>query len=268
MKSLVVASQKGGVGKTTLALNLSFAFAEAGHRVLLVDTDPQGAIGLSLSHAVTTRVGLAECIAGEATVSQAKMTSRVEGFALLPLGQLAPIETHAFSSALASGERLSEVLRQAELEMDVCIIDTPCGFGGITLGALRAADFAISPVQAEPIAMRSVEQLLAMIASLNEEGAPIRMAGIVLSMLQANNDHSMDVARQAWSIFPPDLLFHAAIPRDPIFLEAAHHGVPVGLLRAPRPSVAHIFDLLAAELAPRLSLTPTHGSHGLRKLVD
>lgn len=268
MKSLVIASQKGGVGKTTLALNLSLAFAEAGHRVLLVDTDPQGAIGLSLSKSVSDRIGLAECIAGEATLAQAVVHSSIEGFALLPLGHLAPMETHAFSSAMASGERLDDVLHQAHEDLDLCIIDTPCGFGGITLGALRNADFAVSPIQAEPIAMRSVEQFLAMIRSLNEEGAAVRVAGFVLSMLQPGNENSMDIARQAWSLFPSDLLFHAAIPRDPVFLEATQQGVPVGLLRAPRPAVAHIFDLIAAELGPRLGLTSKVPHHGLRRLVD
>lgn len=268
MKTLVVASQKGGVGKTTLSLNLGLAFAEAGHRVLLVDTDPQGAIGLSLSKAVTRRAGLAECVAGEAEIAAVKLDSAIEGFSLLPVGQIAPHETHAFSTAMASGERLAEVLAPVRADFDLCLVDTPCGFGGITVGALRNADATVSPIQAEPIAMRSVEQLLAMVQSLNDDGDPVRVAGFVLSMLQSGNEDSMAIAREAWSLFPPDLLFHAAIPRDPVFLRAAQEGVPVGMLCTPRPSVAHVFDLLAAELAPRLDLPPRDARHGLRRLVD
>src|SRR5688572_31530360 len=101
MKTLVVASQKGGVGKTTLSLNLGLAFAEAGYRTLLVDTDPQGAIGLSLSKALTVRPGVADIVAGEVLLAEAIVRTKVEGFALLPVGRLAPHEVQSFSTALA-----------------------------------------------------------------------------------------------------------------------------------------------------------------------
>jgi len=269
MKTLVIASQKGGVGKTTLALNLSLALAEAGVRVLLIDTDPQGAIGLSLSKAMTERIGLAECLAQEATLKDAAVRTSISGFSLLPLGQLPPRETHAFAAAMVSGERIADLLDQAEPMADLCVIDTPCGFGGITLGALRNGDFAVSPIQAEPIAVRSVEQFLAMVRTLNEEGCPIRVAGFIVSMLQRDQPASLEAAREAWSSFPPELMFHATIPRDPVFLEATSAGVPVGLLRHPRPSVTHVFDLIAAELGTRIALFPPRtGGHGLQRLVD
>ena len=268
MRSLVIASQKGGVGKTTLSLNLSFAFAKAGYRTVLIDTDPQGAIGLSLSKSLSTRVGLADCVAGETTIEDALVSTRVDGFSIVPVGTVSPIETQGFSSAVADGTRLRSVLDSLGGRFDLAIMDTPCGFGGITAGALRACTHAVSPIQAEPIALRSVTQLLEMVKALAAEGEAARVAGFVLSMLQTTDEASLQVARDVWQMFPRDLLFDVSIPRDGVFLEATAAGVPVGLLRRPAPPVTHVFDLIASELAHRLELDSARLLDGPQSLLD
>jgi len=267
-KALAVASQKGGVGKTTLSLNLALAFAEGGYRVLLIDTDPQGAIGLSLSKKLTERPGLVDCIAGEAELETSIVRTSLTNLLLLPLGQLAPSETQAFGSAMADGSRFGALLTEASHHCDLALIDTPCGFGGITLGVLRNATHVVSPIQAEPIALRSVDQLLEMVQSLKRQGAPLKIAGLVISMLQRDDERSVASARDVWDLFPPQLLFDASIPRDPVFLEATAVGVPVGMLRTPRPAVTHIFELLAAELALRMQLPTAQPNDGPQALVD
>ena len=268
MKTLVVASQKGGVGKTTLSLNLGLAFAEAGYRTLLLDTDPQGAIGLSLSKKLSDRPGLADVVAGEVVLPEAIVHTKVDGFALLPVGRLAPHEVHSFSSALADGRRLRGVLDNVERDYDLVLIDTPCGFGGITVGTLRACTHVISPIQAEPIALRSVTQLLEMIKALADDGNVARIVGFVITMLQNRDERSLGVAKDVWDMFPRDLLFDASVPRDPVFLEATAAGVPVGLLRRPAPAVTHVFELIAADVAQRMELPPTRMSDGPLSLVD
>ena len=268
MKTLVVASQKGGVGKTTLSLNLGLAFSEAGYRTLLVDTDPQGAIGLSLSRALTVRPGVADVVAGEVLLTEAIVRTKVDGFALLPVGRIAPNEVHGFSTALSDGRRLHAMLREVEHDYDLALIDTPCGFGGITVGCLRACTHVISPIQAEPIALRSITQLLEMIKSLADEGVVARVVGFVITMLQNRDERSLAVAKDVWEMFPRDLLFDASVPRDPVFLEATSAGVPVGLLRRPAPPVTHVFELIAADVAQRMELPPTRMSDGPLSLVD
>ena len=270
MRSLVVASQKGGVGKTTLSLNLSLAFASAGYNTVLLDTDPQGAIGLSLSKSLTTRAGVADCVAGEASVAEAMVQTKVPGFALMPVGKLAPAETHSFGAAMADGKRFHWLLEAVSDEhgADLVVVDTPCGFGGITTGALRACTHVISPIQAEPIALRSVTQLLEMVKALGEDAEVARVVGFVLSMLQTQDERSLQVARDVWDMFPRDLLFDVSIPRDGVFLEASGAGVPVGLLRSPAPPVTHVFDLVAAELARRMELAPSRKSDGPQSLLD
>ncbi len=268
MRTLVVASQKGGVGKTTLALNLSYAFAEAGLFTLLVDTDPQGAVGLSLSPTVSRRVGLADVIANEIAVGDAVLPTKHERLALLPVGRIAPKEVAAFSRAIVEGHRLRPVLDALHGRFDLTIIDTPCGFGGITVEALRNSTHIVSPILAEPIVMRSVPQMFEMVQSLVEEGVNTNVVGLVITMLQNQDPYSASVAQELRGLFPADLLFEADIPRLPIFLEATALGVPVGLLRTPAPPVTHIINLIAAELANRMQLTRTNEHGQQRTLVD
>jgi chromosome partitioning protein len=255
MKVLVVASPKGGVGKTTLTLQLAHAFVQRNVRVLVVDADPQGAIGLSLSKSLNEAPGLASYMAEGRNLSDVMIKTRVDGFHLLPMGRIGPHEVEAFGSAMSSGQRFKHLFGQAELDHDLVIVDTPCGFTGVTVGALRAGSHVISPIQAEPIALRAITQLLEMVQVLRSEGSPIEMAGFVLTMLQVRDEHSFDVARELWDRFPADLLFDANIPRDPVFLEATAKGVPVGFLRRPAPPVTHVFGLIAAELEQRMGLT-------------
>lgn len=268
LRTLVVASQKGGVGKTTLALNLSYAFAEAGFKTLLVDTDPQGAVGLSLSPSVARRAGLADVIAGEVGVDDAVLQTKHERLALMPVGRIAPKEVAAFSRAIVDGRRLEPVLDGLHDRYDVKIIDTPCGFGGITVEALRNSTHVVSPILAEPIVMRSVPQLFEMVQSLIEEGVATCIVGLVVTMLQAQEQYSSSVARELRTLFPPELLFDVDIPRQPIFLEATSLGVPVGLLRTPAPPVTHLINLIAAEIANRMQLFRKDDHVRHRTLVD
>jgi chromosome partitioning protein len=260
MKVLVVASPKGGVGKTTLALHLSHAFVTRGRRVLLVDADPQGAIGLSLSRKLNESGGLASYVAESSRLSDVVVRTRVEGFHLLPMGRIAPHEVESFSAALSSGDRFARLFHEASADHDLVVVDTACGFGGVTVGVLRAASHVISPIQAEPVALRAVTQLLEMVQVLRAQGSEVKIAGFVVTMLQVRNEHSFDVARELWDRFPADLLFDASVPRDGVFLEATAKGVPVGFLRRPAPPVTHVFELIAAELEERLGITEAQAS--------
>lgn len=254
MKSIAIASPKGGVGKTTVALQLAHAIVKRGYRTLLVDGDPQGAIGLSLSKELNASPGFSAFIAEGRPLAEVVVRTRIDGFSLLPIGRIGPYETEAFGAALSDGTRLERLIAEADADYDLVMFDTPSGFGGITTGVLRASTHVVSPIQAEPVALRALTQLLEMVQVLRQEGAQVRLAGLVVTMLQVRNEHSFDVARELLDQFPQELLFSANVPRDPVFLEATAKGVPVGLLRRPAPPVTHVFDLIAAELEDRVGL--------------
>ncbi|ACY19286.1 Cobyrinic acid ac-diamide synthase [Haliangium ochraceum DSM 14365] len=269
MKSLVIASPKGGVGKTTVSLHLSYALAGKGYRVLLLDTDPQGAIGLSLSKKLNARPGFHEYVRGGNALADVRIETKVPNFHLVPVGQLTPIDTELFSSALSTGDHFRRIAAEAENDgYDILVIDSPCGFSGITMGALRTATHVLSPIQAEPIALRAVTQLLELVAALREQNCSIQVAGFLVTMLQLRQNESYGVAQEVWERFPERLVFDAHVPRDPVFLEATAAGVPVALLRRPPPPVTHVFDLVAAELESRLGLAQPRETDGPQPFLD
>jgi chromosome partitioning protein len=252
MKVLSVVSQKGGVGKTTVSLNLALAFARRGHRLLLVDCDPQGAIGLSLQRAAGAD-GLAAYVARKLPLARVVTHTKFADFDLLPMGNIAIQDTAAFSARLNDGTELTRLLSECGA-YDLVMFDTPSGFSGATMGSLKVSTHVISPLQAEPLAVRSASQLLTVLGALRQEGSAVALAGLLLTMLDVRNGDSLSVATEVWTDFPDAAVLQTNIPRDPVFLKASGAGVPVGLLSRSPPPVAALFDQLAQELESKLGM--------------
>ena len=248
--SLAVCSLKGGVGKTTIALNLAFAFARRGIRTLLVDTDPQGAIGLSLMGSARLQSGLAGLVFGAAQkpdIRASFIPTKLPGFSLLPMGQVHPIDIDAFADDLGRSGLLSQLLKEAEGFFDLVIFDTPAGLGGTTRKVLEAVEHVLLPVQCEPLSLRALPGALELLTSLRERGAKCSLVGLVANMSSFRDPVMLAVLEEVWSLYARALI-DTSIPRDQAFLEASRAGVPVGLLARRPPPVAMTFDKLAAEL--------------------
>ena len=257
-KLVGIVSTKGGVGKTTLALNLGWALAARGWRVLVADTDPLGGLAASVLGAAG-KTGLGEVLLQGADPQAQVVTTRSRDFDLLPLGPLATRSVDEWMARASDPTRLRAALTTAGQGHDVVLVDTPPGLYGATRGVLRAVDGVLVPLMAEPLAARALQPLLATLADLREREGGGELLGIVLTLLQSRQASSLDVARESWRLFPGGRVFDTSIPRDEIFLEASAAGVPVALLRQRPPAMASLFDALAAELEPRLQLeTASH----------
>lgn len=252
MTVLAVVSQKGGVGKTTVALNLALAFARRGKSTLLIDTDPQGGVGHSLVGKTKDAGGLAALLDGRATLDEAVITTRESRLSLLPIGQPPWSSLPAFVGRLSDPKLLGQLFAEAERRWDLVLVDTPSGLYGPTHAVMQTASHLLLALQTEPLALRSVPQLLEVLAALRSQGPAAALAGVLLTMASFRDEVSSAVSQEAWTMFPADLVLDAYVPRDAALVRASARGVPIALLRKQPPPAAAVFDHIAAELSARL----------------
>lgn len=267
MISLAIVSPKGGVGKTTLCLNLAFAFAQAGRKTLLIDTDPQGGIGHSLSGKAKDARGFVDLVAGEPP-DRVVIQTRNPNLAILPVGQPPWDRLSSWSTQMADPGYLGMHMEALETDYDLAILDTPAGLAGSTYGVLSYASHILAPIQTEPLAIRVVGQLMEVLAHLKSHGARAQLAAVVLTLARIRDNTSLSVSQEAWALFPEKLVLDTIVPRDVELLHASTHGVPVGLLRKRPPPVTAVFDRIAAELEPRLGMTETTDDEQPIALLD
>jgi chromosome partitioning protein len=246
VRRICVTAQKGGVGKTTVSLNLAVAFARRGRRTLLVDLDPQGGVTHSLGRSDTALAGLAEVMMGRLAPRAAAIQSRIPALSILPRGRLDPIDAVEYEEALRGGA-LSGALDPLEPDFDLVLYDTPAGLGAVTRAALGRAHFALVPFQTEALSARSVAQVVRVVDHVRErENARLRMLGILPTMVDKASGDAVAALGQVWGSDQPVL--ETVIPRVAAFAEASRKGVPVSFLTGAAAPEARRFDLLAAEL--------------------
>jgi chromosome partitioning protein len=265
-RSIAFSSLKGGVGKTTVALNCAFAFARRGVRTLLVDTDPQGAIGLSLD-GVGDRPGWAAALSGGGDILEGVVKTRIAELHLLPVGPVDALDIDAFASKADEAGILRRIVDRSQADYDMVLLDTPAGLGGMARLALEAVESVLAVAQCEPLALRSLPKLLELLARLRETGSPCALLGVIGNMSSFRDPVVLASLEDLWSLYR-DQVFETAIPRDGTFLQASRAGVPLGLLSRRPPAVAAVFDRLVGEIEERLGIDEGGEDGGPIRLVD
>jgi chromosome partitioning protein len=224
-KIIAVVNQKGGVGKTTTAVNLGAYLAESGKYVLLVDLDPQAnaTSGLGVDYQNLEK-GVYEALAGNFLVREIVQPTGHIGFRVAPATpalaganvELVNIERREF--------RLAESLLEVRSDYDVIIIDCPPSLGLLTLNGLVASDYVLIPIQAEYYALEGLGQLMSTIALVQENLKPeLAILGAVITMFDKRVRLSDQVLQELYKFFP-DKIFRTVVPRNVRLTEAPSHG--------------------------------------------
>jgi chromosome partitioning protein len=249
-----------------VALNSAFAFARRGTRTLLVDTDPQGAVGMSLD-GVGDRAGLAATLHGGGGALDGIVKTRIPELHLLPIGQVPALDVDVFAAEARQGEVVRRILEAAEGAYDLVIFDTPAGLGGMTRLVLESVEQVVAVAQCEPLSLRALPRLLELLARLREGGGQAALLGVVGNMSSFRDPVVLASLEEVWALYR-DHVFDTAIPRDSAFLQASRAGVPLGLLSKRPPAVAAVFDTLVAEIEARLGGEEGGADDGPIRLVD
>jgi ATPases involved in chromosome partitioning len=251
MIKIAIANQKGGVGKTTTAINIATAMAATGWRTLLIDLDPQGnaSTGMGID-AVRREVSSYDLLLGEASLVECAIGTAIRGLDIVP----ATVDLSGAEIELVGMEDRARRLDAAlagHRGHDICFIDCPPSLGLLTLNALSAADTLLVPLQCEFFALEGLSQLLQTVEQVQHRFNPdLGIVGIALTMFDRRNrltDQVADDVRECLG----KLVFEAVIPRNVRLSEAPSHGLPA-LIYDHACMGSRAYMALARELIGRL----------------
>ena len=250
---VAIANQKGGVGKTTTAINLGAALAMDGHRTILIDLDPQGNASTGLGINVEQRYKTVyDLLAGADSVTDCSIDTDIPNLSIVPA-------TSDLSSADVDLSQVKDRTRLLKRKLDqaasdsIVLIDCPPALGLLTVNAMVAADAVLVPLQAEFYALEGLSQLLSTVKHVRQGGNPnLRVNGVLLTMSDYRNNLSQQVEADARATLG-DLVFTTVIPRNVRVSEAPSFAQPV-LLYDPLSKGSAAYRQFAAEFAARLKL--------------
>jgi len=247
-KIIAIANQKGGVGKTTTAINLSACLAYKGRKVLLIDNDPQGntTSGLGYNKRKLEK-SIYDVIINEVKIEEVILDTKLDNLKLCPANiQLAGAEIELVT-AFSRESRMKNALKEIKKYYDFIIIDCPPSLGLLTVNSLTAADAILVPIQCEYYALEGLSQLMDTVKLVQKHLNPsLEVEGVVLTMFDARTNLSIQVVEEVKKYFK-NKVYRTVIPRNVRLSEAPSYGLPI-ILYDPKSKGAECYMELAEEV--------------------
>jgi chromosome partitioning protein len=245
-----IANQKGGVGKTTTAVNVAACVAVGGPQTLLVDLDPQCNATVALGADREMHPSSYDCLIGEVSVAEAARPAGPDNLWLVPANRDLAGASVELPRLERSETRLRERLGPVRERFAVTVLDCPPSLGPVSVNALVAADRVIVPVQAEYLALEGLVQFLDTLGMIRREMNPaLYVSGLLITMHDDRTRLAQDVEHELREHFP-EMVFQTVIPRSVRVAEAPSHGLPV-TVHAPSSRASDAYRALAEEIVAR-----------------
>jgi chromosome partitioning protein len=254
-KTFAIVSQKGGSGKTTTTLNLGAAFAVRKLRTLIIDLDPQGGSAFGLGFKPSDyEYGVADLLQDKVGIRDLLLSTESPYLRFIPAGNFNNVaEIDRFHNL---GKRLS-LLRRAVMGIrdlcDIILFDTPPGENSLSVSAMNCADAVVIPLQCEPLALRTLPQILRLVREVKSKVNPaLGIEGVLLTMYDVRYGFTEQVTEQVWRNFPRELVFETIIPRREDFSKAFIQGHPA-VFENPLSPASLAYLQLADEIIAKLA---------------
>ena len=247
---LTVASQKGGVGKTTTALNLGYMLGRLGDKVLVVDADPQGGMAIASNLRKRTEMGLVQLLSGQLTPEEVITHTRDGSLSMVGSGVVEPEDTESLEGAARNGD-LQHALESLVHGFDYVFIDAPAGVGGLVTALLGASDDVLLMLRCRALSLKSLPAFLKLIRYVRRDRNPrLRLEGTLVTMYHADSALESEFLAELETTMPEALVFRTVVKHDQRFEAASIRSLPVSLLPDGR-DVARPYLELAIEFKER-----------------
>jgi len=262
---ITIASNKGGVGKTTTALNLGYSLSRLGNEVLLLDGDLQGGIESSTNLKKVTSQGLIACLRGQATLADLVRYTRTQSMAVVGLGVTGADDVFVLEQAAATG-RLGTMITELSRAFDYVLIDVPAGFGGTVQTYLQVSDGVLLVLNCRSLTVKTLPPFLKVLKGIQERNPSLRLEGVLLTMINRKSIRDINMMSELRKMLPAEVMLRSTIPANDLFERASLRSIPVGMLpdsqSAARPYIDLAIEVKERELE-RSSEEVTDDDEGL-----